>query len=146
MESVVIREAKKEDYQHLMKLYNAFVGDGRYNGPEDDSFEEVMESGKNFVYVAEEMGSGNLVGFASFSVRTVIRYPRPIAEMDELYVTPAFRGKKIGRKLIEGVLLKASELGCYRMFIETHYDHDVAHKVYEKMQFTNYGYHFIKDL
>lgn len=146
MEEVIIRKVKKSDYEHLMKLYNAFVGDGRYNGPEDDSFEEVLASGKNFVYVAEEKEGGNLVGFAAFSVRTVIRYPRPIAEMDELYVTPAFRGKKIGRRLIETILEKATELGCHRMFIETHYDHDVAHKVYERMQFTNYGYHFIKDL
>lgn len=145
MEEAKIRRVKERDYENLMKLYDVFVGDGRYKSKENDSFAEVLRSDKNFVYVVED-GEGNLVGFVTFSVRTVVRYPRPIAEMDELYVTPAFRGKGIGRKLIETILAKAAELGCHRMFIESHYGHDVAHKVYEKMQFTNYGYHFIKDL
>ena len=144
MENVNIREAEKKDYEKLMKLYNAFVGDERYSDKNGDSFEEVLASENNFVYVAED--KGNLVGFVSFSVRTVIRYPKPIAEMDEIYVTPAYRRKKLGTKLMETALEKAGDLGCHRMFIETHYDHELAHNLYEKMKFTKYGYHFIKDL
>lgn len=144
MEVVRIREVEKKDYQKLMKLYNAFVGDERYSLKGSDSFEEVMASENNYVYVAED--KGNLVGFVSFSVRTVIRYPKPIAEMDELYVTPTYRQKKLETRLIETILKKAGDLGCHRMFIETHYKHDLAHKLYEKLEFTNYGYHFIKDL
>jgi GNAT superfamily N-acetyltransferase len=58
---------------------------------------------------------------------------RPIAELDELYVKDKFRKKNVGRMLMEKV-------------IETHYNHKAAHKFYEALGFTNYGYHFIKDL
>lgn len=146
MEGVNIREACDSDYDQLMKLYNFFVGDERYSSKQEDSFSEVLESPANYIFVAEDEEKKNLVGFASFSVRRVVRYPKPIAELDELYVAPAYRRKKLGTKLMETCLQKAAEIGCYRMFIETHYKHDLAHKLYEKLDFTNYGYHFIKDL
>ena len=70
----------------------------------------------------------------------------PYLKKTKLYVVPAYRRQKLGTKLMETVMKKAAEVGCYRMFIETHYKHDMAHKLYEKLNFTNYGYHFIKDL
>ncbi len=139
-----IREAKKEDYQELIGLFNDFVGDKRYVNKGNDSFEEVLENPNNYVYVAED--KGGLVGFVTFSVRVVVRYPKPVAEIDELFVSPKHRKKGLGTKLVETVLDKASDVGCYRVFIETHYRHKGAHKLYESMEFTNYGYHFIKDL
>ncbi len=146
MEDVTIREAEDRDYDQLMKLYNFFVDDDRYDSKQEDSFSEVLQTGANYVYVAEDEEKKQLVGFAAFSVRRVIRYPKPIAELDELFIAPAYRRKQLGKKLVDTCLKKAAEIGCYRMFIETHYQHDIAHKLYEKMEFTNYGYHFIKDL
>jgi GNAT superfamily N-acetyltransferase len=144
MSDVIIREAKEGDYKELMKLYNDFVDENRYSEGKEDSFEEVLVSTENFIYVAED--DGKLVGFVTFSIRWVVRYPRPIAEMDELFVLPKYRRKGLGSKLMEIILEKAAELGCYRMFIESHYKYEPAQKLYEKMEFTNYGHHFVKDL
>jgi len=141
---MTIREVKKSDYKDLMGLYNGFVDSDRYSKFDNDSFEKVRKSENNFIYVAEY--NKELVGFVSFSVRLVIRYPKPIAELDELYVVPAFRRKSVGKMLMYKVLSKAKELNCHRLFIETHYEHEAAHKFYENLGFTNYGYHFIKDL
>lgn len=141
---MTIREAKKSDYKDLMGLYNGFVDSDRYSKHDNDSFDRVRKSDNNFIYVAED--NGKLVGFVSFSVRLVIRYPKPIAELDELYVVPAFRRKSVGKILMYKVLSKAKELNCHRLFIESHYKHEAAHKFYENLGFTNYGYHFIKDL
>lgn len=144
MKDINIREAKEADYKQLMELYNGFVGEVRYSGDDQDSFKEALASPNNYIYVA--IDKSKLVGFVTFSVRTVVRYPKPIAEMDEFYVLPDYRRRGLGTRLMETVLNKAAELGCYRMFIETHYQHKPAQKLYEKMKFTNYGYHFIKDL
>jgi len=142
--TMIIREAKKSDYKDLMGLYNDFVDSDRYSKYDNDSFEKVRKSNKNFIYVAED--NDKLVGFVSFSIRLVIRYPKLIAELDELYVSPAFRRKSVGKMLMDKVLSKAKELNCHRLFIEPHYKHEGAHKFYENLGFTNYGYHFIKDL
>ena len=141
---MLIRSVKESDYKNLMQLYNGFVGEDRYSKYNNDSFSKVIKSKNNFIYVAEE--NKQLIGFVSFSVRLVVRYAKPIAELDELFVLPEYRGKGIGKSLMNKILDKAKELNCYRLFIETHYNHKAAHKLYEKLSFTNYGYHFIKNL
>ncbi len=139
-----IRSANNNDYAELMKLYNGFVDSDRYSKHNNDSFKKVIKNPKNFVFVAEDKGS--LIGFATFSVRDVIRYPKQIAELDEMFVLPTYRQKGVGKQLMEKVEEKAKELNCYRIFIESHYDHKAAHKFYKALGYTNYGYHFIKNL
>ncbi len=140
----MIRPAQKADYDQLMHLYNLFVEDDRYSNKNNDSFEKVLNSPSNYIFVAEE--GKQLVGFASFSTRNVIRYPKPIAELDELFVLEEFREKGIGKELLNSIEEKAQALDCYRLFIESNYKHETAHKFYESLGYTNYGYHFIKDL
>ncbi len=141
---MIIRLVKPPDYKELMHLYNLFVGSDRYSRYDNDSFERVVHNPNNFVYIAED--KGNLIGFASFSIRDVIRYAKPIAELDELLVLEEYRKKGVGKQLMEKVETKAKERNCYRLFIESHYDHKAAHKFYESLGYTNYGYHFIKNL
>ena len=139
-----IRQAEEADYQKLMSLYNLFVGEDRYSKLDNDSFAKVLKSPNNFIYIAEE--NKQFVGFVSFSVRLAVRYPKPIAELDELYVLPEFRKKGVGKLLMNQIESKAKELNCYRIFIESHYSHKVAHQFYEKLEYKNYGFHFIKNL
>jgi GNAT superfamily N-acetyltransferase len=141
---MILRLAKEADYASLMELYNAFVGMNRYSNHDNDSFMRVLKNPNNHVHVAEE--NGQLIGFVSFSVRDVIRYPKQIIEIDELFVSLEYRKQHVGTQLILLVEDAAKKLDCYRIFIESHYDHTVAHKFYESLGYTNYGYHFVKDL
>jgi len=139
-----IRQAIDSDYAPLMELYNEFVETDRFSSHNNDSFSRVIKNPHNFVYVVEE--GGKLIAFAAFSVRDVIRYPRPIAELDELFVSAHHRKKGIGSKLMEQIEKKAKELNCHRIFIESHYDRKAAHAFYEALDYLNYGHYFIKDL
>lgn len=84
-----VRLVTKADYKELMNLYNLFVGSDRYSKHDNDSFDKVLDNPSNYVYVAED--NNKLVGFVSFSIRDVIRYPKPIAELDELFVSTDYR-------------------------------------------------------
>lgn len=141
---ITVREATDADYQELMKLYDEFVEEERFSGGKEDSFQEVLASTENFIYVAED--GGKLVGFVTFSTRWVVRYPRPIAEMDELYVKPEYRRKGLGTQLVDTIMKRAGELGCSRMFLRTHFKQEAAEQLSRKMGFTHTGNHFIKDL
>jgi PhnO protein len=139
-----IRPATLTNYTQLMELYNWFVGSDRYSNHESDSFELVLEEPNSFVFVLDD--GQKLVGFVAYSIRRVVRYPKPIAELEELFVSPELRGQGWGAKLLEFVTGEAKDKGCYRMYIESHYQHEVAHKLYEKLGFANYGFHFVKNL
>lgn len=141
---MLVRSATQSDYEQLIRLYSAFVGDDRYSKPDNDSFEQVLNSQSNFVFVAAK--AEKLIGFASFSIRFVIRYPTAIAELDELYVAPDYRDHGIGRALMDEVEKTAKEHGCRRVFIESAYKHLAGHKFYVAAGYQNYGYTFLKDL
>ncbi|MFH1832608.1 MAG: GNAT family N-acetyltransferase [Candidatus Levyibacteriota bacterium] len=141
---IIIRTAKDTDYQQIVKLYNDFVGEDRYSKKDNDSFHKVLRSRSNFIFVAQD--KNNLVGFATFSIRNVTRYKRPIAELDEMYVDTNYRGKGIGKRLMSEVEKQAKKLNCYRLYIESQYKHTLGHKLYESLGYKNYGYHFFKNL
>src|SRR5512133_3365930 len=111
-----IKLANPNDYHELMALYNLFVGSDRYSRYDNDAFKVVINNPHNFVFVAEE--NDKLVGFATFSVRDVIRYPKPIAELDELFVLAEYRQHGVGKQLMDQVETTAKSHNCYRLFIE----------------------------
>lgn len=141
---MLIRGARESDYVELMVLYNDFVGEDRYSKYDNDSFKEVLKSPANYILVVEE--DGKLIGFATLSVRRLVRYPRPIAELDELYVVETFRGKGIGKQLIAKIEEIAKEKNCYRVYIGSANRFETAHKFYQTLGYEKYGHHFYKNL
>jgi len=139
-----IRKAKQEDYNEIMLLFNGFVEEDRYSNHDFDSFKKVLASEDGFVFVAQE--GEKLIGFSTMSIRNVVRYPRPIAELDELYVVPDYRRKGIGKALLDICIDTAKSRSCYRIYLESHKDREHAHAFYEKHNFIKYGHSFSKDL
>ncbi len=78
----------------------------------------------------------------TYTVRTVIRYPKPILEIEELYVNPDFRRHGLGRKLMEHVLEYAKSLSCQYMFLASDKKRTEAHEFYKALGFDEYAHHF----
>lgn len=138
------RKAEEKDYEELMHLYNDFVGEDRYSRHDGDSYRQVLQSPTNVAYVVEE--EGKIIGFITASIRNVVRYPRPIMEIDELYVVQEFRKQGIGKQLVEFIEHLAKEKNCCRVYIASHARFETAHKFYEGLGYNKYGLHFYKDL
>lgn len=132
------------DYLVVMQLYNDFVGEDRYSRHDNDSFETVLDDPLSRVFVAED--NGKVIGFATVSTKDIVRAPRPIAELDELFVDPASRTHGTGTALMEAVESFARSRNCYRLYMVSAYERETAHKFYEHLGYKNNGYHFQKDL
>ena len=141
---MIIRRARLSDYEGLIPLLNDFVGDDRYSRRDNDSFAKMLRDSRSFVFVAKE--KKRLIGFVTFCVRKVVRYSKPIMEIDEMYVSPDFRRKGVGKSLLKLAEKKAKELGCRKMFLESHEDRKGAHKFYASMGYKKGGYYFDKIL
>ncbi len=139
-----IRLAKLSDYDKLMDLYNLFVKTDKYLNPNNDSFKSVFENSNSFIYVAEE--NKKLIGLATMSLRYVVRYAKPILQLEELFVLEEHRKKGIGKKFVEILLEKAKELKCRSIYIESRIELTPAHQFYENLGYKKNGYYFKKDL
>jgi len=135
-----IRLAKKSDYQKLMKLYNDFVQEDRYSKHNNDSFKKVLKDPQAFIILAEK--NKNIVGFITFSLRNVVRYPKPIIEVEEFYVLPEQRRQGIGKKLTQYVLDFAKKNKCQYVFLGSAKERKPAHKFYQALEFSEYAFHY----
>jgi ribosomal protein S18 acetylase RimI-like enzyme len=68
------------------------------------------------------------VGFSTF-------YARPLVNIHDLAILPGFRGRGVGRQLLEGVLDKARKLGCCKVTLEVHEGNMRAKQIYEAAGF-----------
>ena len=58
-----------------------------------------------------------------------------ICEMKRLYVSPLYRGKGVGRSLVEAILIRARELGYTRMRLDSIPGMETAQALYESVGF-----------
>ncbi|MDP1543503.1 MAG: GNAT family N-acetyltransferase [Polycyclovorans sp.] len=83
-------------------------------------------SGANVVGVAV-----CFMGFSTFSAK-------PRLNLHDLSVLPEFRGKGVGRKLLESVIGRATELGCSAVTLEVRKDNENARHLYRSVGFSDW--------
>jgi GNAT superfamily N-acetyltransferase len=66
----------------------------------------------------------------------------PFGLMEDLYVDESYRGQGIGSELVERVISRAEEEGCYKLICTSRYPKVSVHKLYEKLGFTDHGKEF----
>lgn len=62
--------------------------------------------------------------------------------LEDLFVEEEFRGQGIGTQLVNVVIDKAKQLGCYKLELNTQLENKGAQKLYKKMGFKNLGLEF----
>ncbi|MBP1933738.1 GNAT family N-acetyltransferase [Ammoniphilus resinae] len=137
MGEVMIRPARKTDIDHLLDMIVQYIVDF-YNRPKPDErllmelVNQLLENPASGIqFVAEE--DGKLLGFAtlyfSFSTLQVKR----MAILNDLFVLPDARGRKLGEKLFQTCLSYIRENDFAYMTWETAKDNKVARALYNKM-------------
>lgn len=138
---VKIREAEKKDYPEVIRLYADFVEQPkRYQNFDNDSFLKVLKLPDFWVYLAEK--DKKIIGFITFSRRTVVRYPKPIIEVEEFYVSPDQRRQGIGTMLMQKALDQAKKDGYQYIFLASSKERVPAHKFYKALDFDEYAFHY----
>jgi ribosomal protein S18 acetylase RimI-like enzyme len=79
--------------------------------------------------------AGRVVGFAAVRVVSCVFYPRPRAELTELYVEPAFRRQGVAHALIAEAESLAANLGAEALGVLTGDDNAPALALYEALGF-----------
>src|SRR5262249_47618344 len=74
----------------------------------------------------------SFIGFSTFAAK-------PLINIHDCMVLSAFRGKGVGRRLLEVVEAKARELGCCKLTLEVINNNDRALHAYQAAGFVRYS-------
>lgn len=141
MEKISIRKATKKEYKEVIKLYGLFVeNEDRYKNYDNDSYNTVINDPNAILELA--VIESKIVGFIMYSIRHVIRYPKPIVEVEEFFVLEEYRGMKIGKKLMDKVITFAKEQDCQYIFLASGKERIPAHHFYKNCDFDEYAFHY----
>jgi GNAT superfamily N-acetyltransferase len=89
---------------------------------------------------------GKVVGWAYLYIISNDRHDEPYGFLENVYIEKEFRGQGVGTRLIEQVISKARELGCYKLVATSRDSNEQAHKFYKKFGLKSHGLEFRLDL
>jgi ribosomal protein S18 acetylase RimI-like enzyme len=98
------------------------------------SYRRMLASERGFVLVVEE--DGVVLGLISVSVNLAIRFDTAYAQIEELVVDAAARGKQAGAILVRAAMAEARRRGCEEMGL---YPREETRAFYEKLGFAYVG-------
>lgn len=107
-DGVVVRRARTADVPRIVELVGAYARDRILLGKERVTlYEDVQE------FHVAELG-GVVVGCGALHVMW-----EDLAEVRTLAVDPAYRGRRVGARILEALLQQARDLGVTRLFCLT---------------------------
>lgn len=110
--AVNVRPASADDTARCLALIETLVGESATRGWRA-TYAELVGGARGAVRVAEEDGA--ILGVVTVSYNLAIRYGGEYAQLEELIVDPAARGKNVGGLLVAGAVDAARARGCAEM-------------------------------
>jgi len=139
---VIIREARPEDAARMVAL----IGELDFTVDETgvrERLKRLAEAGEP-VLLAED--AGEVVGLLDWHVMTTIHRPRPVGRIVALVVADGWRGRGVGRALVEEAERRMRERGCEKMEVTSNVSLSDAHHFYEGLGLERTSYRFARDL
>lgn len=129
---IQIRPMLEQDYRDVYRLYRQLVGRS-FSGIESNFtriFKGFINSGEREAYVATI--NNYVIGFVTLYYMDVFHRSGQVMSIQELVVTEEFRGRGVGKALVEFVKRKAVEKHCNGLEVATDMWQSGAKSFYEK--------------
>ena len=138
-ENIIVRKVKPEDNLELAKLikevfveYDAPKIGTVYSDPTTDNLFQLFRTPKSVLWVAEKKGNEILGCCGIYPTKGL---PETCVELVKFYLSPAARGKGIGKRLMELSIQSAIKYGYRSLYIESLKEFSTAVHIYEKQGF-----------
>ena len=97
-----------------------------------------------FYFTAEQ--ENRVVGFISLHIQFLLHHAGEIAEVQELCVDEEWRGKGVGKALLEHAVSIAESRGCALIELSANKKREAAHRFYEREGWKRSHYKFTLEL
>ncbi|MBH0168379.1 MAG: N-acetyltransferase family protein [Bacillota bacterium] len=130
----MIREAEKRDKDKLVELYQMLVPNSKKMKVREEQIETIRRDRNNFLFVYEE--DGELIGTLTLNIcLQALHGYRPYGVVENIIVHEDFRGRNIGRKLLQHVEDYCRSIDCHRIMLLSNSKRDRAHQFFEREGF-----------
>ena len=134
--TVVIRTAGEEDEARCLDMIGALTGEPPSTGW-PSTFQALLSGDRGEILVATE--AERILGTVTVSYNLAIRYAGEYAQLEELIVDPAARGKNVGGLLVEAVIERARQRGWAEFGLYLMKETEKNRPFYEKYGFQAMG-------
>lgn len=134
---VKIRFASPADAPALMRLNTDFNGPGTQTA--EGMAASLSTSSPELVLVAQQEGTGELLGFCCCLIKCSLCYGEPSGEVTEFYIDPLYRRQGIGRALLAEAVNQCRARGAQEITLLTGGDNLPAQALYTAGGFTPSG-------
>lgn len=139
---VLIRKAKRSDIKEIIPLLNQLWLDVQLDIKNIEAiFNEYVQNVNYKMYFSSE---GEIQGLITISLRDSFFYGGKVAIIEDLVVDEKYRGRDIGRKLVEFVEKELRGKGIRAIELSSDLHRDRAHGFWEKMGYMKSAYQFRK--
>lgn len=139
MDTILIRLIQPKDNTALARIIRDALAEFNANKPgtvyfdsTTDQLYQLFESGKGVYHVA--LINGHVAGGAGIYYTAGLE--DDTCELVKMYLSPAARGRGLGKLLVQECLAAAKNAGYKKMYLETMPELVVAIPMYEKFGFT----------
>jgi len=145
-----IREARPEDFESVFALVlelRDHFGDGHKPINSEvvgATYRRFLDHKDQYIYVAEV--EGKVAGLLNMFIVDSLYENKPSAYIDLLIVTEGYRGRGLGRMLLDEAFARAVERGCCEIGVDTTNDNERAIRFYSEYGFNQSSVMFDKEL
>ncbi|MDP2343820.1 MAG: GNAT family N-acetyltransferase [Deltaproteobacteria bacterium] len=139
--TVKIRDAVVDDVPGIVSLLSQLdlPGEERERGSDDDAysraFAAIAADPRQSLLVAVD--DDDVVGTATLVVIPNLSHGgRPVAQLESVVVDRAWRGTRIGERLVDECLARAQVAGCFRVQLTSRNERTAAHRFWVRCGFT----------
>lgn len=134
--AIQARDAQLADVSGVVAMVGTLAA---YHGDEPsltaDTLERDAFGERPWITLIVADVDGELAGYAALCGLIQLQFGARGVDMHHLFVTEHFRGRGVGRALVEACKVKARELSCLYMAVGTHPDNQAAQAFYEAQAF-----------
>ncbi len=138
-----IRTAERRDLGAILELYvRSGLDDVALPLEQAESIFERMRHYPDYqIYVAE--CDGQLVGTLALLIMDNLGHSGARSGVvEDVAVSPAWRGRGIGKAMMRFAMRRCQEAGCYKLALSSNLRREDAHAFYESLAFKRHGYSF----
>lgn len=131
-----IRLMAEGDYRDVYRLYRQLTGIGNAGGELEFTriFNKFLNANDREAYVATVYN--RIIGFVTLFYFDAFHYSGPVASIQELIVAEEFRGRGVGKALVEFVKEKVCEKKCHGLEVAIYLWQSGAKSFYERCGLT----------